>query len=375
MKFGFDGKRAANNETGLGNYSRALISQLSDFFHQNQYLVYTSKVKQSRQITSFFSDRRIQLKFPDKSSTSILWRSFGIKRQLEKDKIDIFHGLSNEIPFGMKTGKIKTVVTIHDLIFFRFPKNYKFIDRQIYNLKSRYACKNADLIIAISEKTKQDIIEFYQVAPEKIKVVYQTCDDSFKQQVGEEFKSSVRKKYSLPEKYILNVGTIEPRKNLLLLVQAMENVQPDYQLVVVGKSKSYAQLVRSEIKKLGLEDRVILLKDIPFTDLPAIYQMAAVFVYPSFYEGFGIPVIEALYGNIPVVAATGSCLEEAGGPDSIYIDPKNAVALANAINSILSRPELAKEMKEKGLAYVQQFNTAQVAAELMDCYLNIPSKM
>ncbi|MDO7745041.1 MAG: glycosyltransferase family 4 protein, partial [Pedobacter sp.] len=353
----------------------ALISQLSDFFHQNQYLVYTSKVKQSRQITAFFSDQRIQLKFPDKSSSSILWRSFGIKRQLLKDQIDIYHGLSNEIPFGMKSGKIKTVVTIHDLIFFRFPKNYKFIDRQIYNLKSRYACKNADLIIAISEKTKQDIIEFYQVAPEKIKVVYQTCDDSFKQQVKEEFKSSVRQKYSLPEKYILNVGTIEPRKNLLLLVQAMENVQPDHQLVVVGKSKSYAQLVRSEIKKLGLEDRVIFLKDIPFTDLPAIYQMASVFVYPSFYEGFGIPIIEALYGNIPVVAATGSCLEEAGGQGSIYIDPKNAVALANAINSILSRPELAKEMKEKGLAYVQQFNTAQVAAELMDCYLNIPSKM
>jgi len=375
MNFGFDGKRAANNETGLGNYSRALISQLSDLFHQNQYLVYTSKVKQSRQITSFFSDKRIQLKFPDKNSTSILWRSFGIQKQLQKDRIDIYHGLSNEIPFGMKTGKIKTVVTIHDLIFFRFPKNYKFIDRQIYNFKSRYACENADLIIAISEKTKQDIIEFYQIAPEKIKVVYQTCDDSFKQQTEEEFKSSVRQKYNLPEKYILNVGTIEPRKNLLLLVQAMETVQPDHQLVVVGKSKAYAQLVRSEIKKLGLEDRVIFLKDIPFTDLPAIYQMASVFVYPSFYEGFGIPIIEALYGSIPVVAATGSCLEEAGGPASIYIDPNDAIALANAINSILSRPDLAAEMKEKGLAYVQQFNTAQVAAELMDCYLNIPSKM
>jgi len=375
MNFGFDGKRAANNETGLGNYSRALISQLSDLFHQNQYLVYTSKVKQSREITSFFSDKRIQLKFPDKNSTSILWRSFGIQKQLQKDRIDIYHGLSNEIPFGMKTGKIKTVVTIHDLIFFRFPKNYKFIDRQIYNFKSRYACENADLIIAISEKTKQDIIEFYQIAPEKIKVVYQTCDDSFKQQTEEEFKSSVRQKYNLPEKYILNVGTIEPRKNLLLLVQAMETVQPDHQLVVVGKSKAYAQLVRSEIKKLGLEDRVIFLKDIPFTDLPAIYQMASVFVYPSFYEGFGIPIIEALYGSIPVVAATGSCLEEAGGPASIYIDPNDAIALANAINSILSRPDLAAEMKEKGLAYVQQFNTAQVAAELMDCYLNIPSKM
>lgn len=373
MNFGFDGKRAANNQTGLGNYSRALISQLSVFFHQNQYFVYTPKVKQSRQISAFLEDPTIQLKLRENSLLPFLWRSFTVKRQLLKDQISIYHGLSNEIPFGLRSSKIKTVVTIHDLIFFRFPSNYKFIDRLIYNFKSKYACKNADLIIAISERTKQDIVEFYHTNPEKIKVVYQTCDDSFKQIVPQEYKENVRLKYELPEKYILNVGTIEPRKNLLLLVKALPEISADFKLVVVGKKKAYAKEVMAEIENLGLTERVIFLKDIPFSDLPSIYQLATVFSYPSFYEGFGIPIIEALYGGIPVVATTGSCLEEAGGPDSIYVDPNDAEALANAINRIIADPSLAYRMKEKGLAYVRQFNTDRVAAQLMDAYINLNS--
>jgi len=374
MNIGFDGKRAANNLTGLGNYSRSLISQLSLFFHQNQYFVYTSKIKQARQIASFFEDESIHLKFPNTSKIPFLWRSLNIVKQLKRDNISIFHGLSNEIPFGLQKRKVKSVVTIHDLIFFRFPDNFKYIDRLIYNFKSKYACQHADLVIAISERTKQDIIEFYHTDPNKIKVIYQTCDDSFKLIAPENFKSSVRATYNLPKKYILNVGTVEPRKNLLLIVQALQNVEADYKLVVVGKRKAYADEVDAEIKKLGLADRIIFLKDIPFTDLPAIYQMASVFVYPSFYEGFGIPIIEALYGGIPVVAATGSCLEEAGGPDSIYVNPTDANALTNAINSIIVNPALADEMKEKGLTFVQKFNTEDVATDLMDAYQELNSK-
>lgn len=374
MNFGFDGKRATNNQTGLGNYSRALISQLSTFFHQNQYFVYTPKVKSSRQIISFLNDPQIHLKLPKNSLLPFLWRSFSIRKQLEKDDIDIYHGLSNEIPFGLCNTQIKTVVTIHDLIFFRYPSNFKFIDRQIYNFKSRYACKNADLIIAISEQTKRDIIQFYQIDTHKIKIVYQTCDDSFKQVVPQKVKDTVRVKYNLPQKYILNVGTIEPRKNLLLLIKAMTDIPEDYKLVVVGKKKAYAKEVIAEIERLNLKNRVIFLNDIPFTDLPSIYQLAAVFSYPSHYEGFGIPIIEALYGGIPVVAATGSCLEEAGGPNSMYVDPNNAPALAAAINCIIDDPSLAFRMKEQGLAFVQKFNTDRVATQLMDAYINLNSK-
>ncbi|HEY0176491.1 MAG TPA: glycosyltransferase family 1 protein, partial [Pedobacter sp.] len=353
MNIGFDGKRAANNLTGLGNYSRSLILQLSEFFRQNHYFVYSPRVKQTAQISSFFEKDNIFLKLPEKSGLKFLWRSFGIKYQLKNNHIDLYHGLSGEIPLGMDHIPIKTIVTIHDLIYLRFPRNYKYIDRTIYNFKNRYACKHADHIIAISEQTKKDIIEYYGTEASKIEVIYQTCDDSFKHPLPEDFKADIRRKYNLPEKYILSVGTIEPRKNLLLAIQALKMVHPDFKLVVVGKKQAYAQQVIAEIERSSLSDRVIFLKDIPFTDLPAIYQLALVFVYPSFYEGFGIPIIEALYSGIPVVAATGSCLEEAGGPDSIYIDPNNASALAKALQTILEDPDLANRMRERGLTYVQ----------------------
>lgn len=373
MNIGFDGKRAANNLTGLGNYSRSLILQLSEFFPQNHYYVYTPKFKSATRISLFFKAHNIYLKLPERAQLSFLWRSWGIKKQLRKDGLALYHGLSNEIPFHLAAEKIKTVVTIHDLIYLRFPKQYNYLDRNIYNFKSKYACQQADHIIAISEQTKKDIVAFYATDPQKIEVIYQSCDDSFKEQIPGALKDKIRLKYNLPEKYLLNVGTIEPRKNLLLIVRALKSLPKHVKLVVVGKARPYAQQVIQEINQSGLQDRVIFLKDIPFTDLPAIYQLASIFVYPSFYEGFGIPIIEALYGGIPVIAATGSCLEEAGGPDSIYIDPNHPAELVAAINLVLKDDNYAKLMSQKGLSYVQKFNTVTLAHQLMNCYQNIVS--
>ncbi|MNI50801.1 D-inositol 3-phosphate glycosyltransferase [compost metagenome] len=146
-----------------------------------------------------------------------------------------------------------------------------------------------------------------------------------------------------------------------------------YKLVVIGKRTPYFKTVEQEIEQLGLKNRIVFLQNIPFADLPGIYQMADVFAYPSFYEGFGIPIIEALYSAVPVVAATGSCLEEAGGPNSLYVSPNDAGALAKAINSIIGSPQLQKEMKEKGLEFVQKFNSPVVTQQLMNCYLNMLS--
>lgn len=368
MKIGFDGKRAANNLTGLGNYSRSLILQLAKLFPNNQYLIYAPKRKESKQIDTFLETSGIELKLPEKSIVTLAWRSFGIKRQLKKDHVELFHGLSNEIPFGIQSTGIKSIVSIHDLIFLRYPDYYKPIDRFIYNFKTRYASKNSDCIVAISQKTKQDLIEFYNIKEEKIKVIYQSCDEVFKQILPQDLKHSIQVKYALPDKYLLNVGTIEPRKNLLLVINALKDIDPAYKLVVVGRNQPYADRVRAQIKLLNLSDRVIFLKDLPFSDLPAIYQMATVFVYPSFYEGFGIPVIEALYSGIPVVAAKGSCLEEAGGPDSLYIIPNDSSALADTLNHLLNNPVLQDKMKIAGLQYVQKFDSDLLAKQMLDCY-------
>jgi len=202
-------------------------------------------------------------------------------------------------------------------------------------------------------------------------VIYQSCDDSFKTAFAAATLSRIKATFKLPEKYILNVGTIEERKNLKLAVQALKEVSEEYKLVIIGKQTAYFKTVEREIEKLGLKNRIVFLKNIPFADLPGIYQMASVFVYPSFYEGFGIPIIEALYSGVPVVAATGSCLEEAGGPDSLYVSPNDAKGLAKVINQILESPQLQKEMKEKGLEFVQKFNSNFITQQLMDCYLSL----
>ncbi len=369
LKIGFDGKRATNNLTGLGNYSRSLIGQLAKKFPTNQYFIYTPKLKEPIVNTPLFSLPNVHLIEPEKGKSKTLWRSFGIKRQLLKDKIDLFHGLSHEIPAGLKKAKIKSIVTIHDLIFIRHPQYYKWIDRIIYKFKSHYACEKADRIIAISEKTKTDIVELYKINPSKIEVIYQSCDDSFKQSTLKSQQEIIREKYQLPAQYLLNVGTIEARKNLLLLIRAMPKINADYPLVVIGKETSYTISVRNEIEKLGLEKRVIFLNNVPFSDLPSIYQMASIFVLPSYYEGFGIPIIEALYSKVPVLAATGSCLEEAGGPNSLYFSPDNIEELAQSINQVLGDEKLQETMVQKGFEYVQQFNNEVVGPQLMDCYL------
>ncbi|MCX2574737.1 glycosyltransferase family 4 protein [Pedobacter sandarakinus] len=366
LKLGFDGKRAVNNLTGLGNYSRFVIGALAKQFPNHQYLVYAKKIKTSKQIDQFSGNENIELHFP--KNGPFLWRSLNIIKDLATDGVSIFHGLSQEIPLAIEYTKIKSAVTIHDLIFLRYPQYYKFIDRKIYEWKSRSACRRADQIIAISEKTKADIVFFYGIDPAKIKVIYQSCDDSFKILHPEASLTRIKATYKLPEHYILSVGTIEERKNLNLLVKALKNVDEKYKLVVIGKQTNYFKTIESEMEKLGLAKRILFLKNIPFADLPGIYQMAKLFVYPSFYEGFGIPIIEALYSSVPVIAATGSCLEEAGGPNSIYVSPVNVDELTTAINEVLSDNDLQQEMKTKGLEFVQKFDSPIVTEQLMDCY-------
>jgi glycosyltransferase involved in cell wall biosynthesis len=368
MNIGFDGKRAVNNLTGLGNYSRSLIAHMAEYFPQNQYFVYSSKVKDQHQIQSFLNAPGVVLKL---AASGFLWRSFGILKQLKNDGIQVYHGLSQELPFRISATGIKSIVTIHDLIYLRFPQYYPFIDRLIYKFKAKYACKHADGIIAISENTKRDLVHLLKIPAEKIKVIYQSCDESFKQEFSLKVKQEIREKYQLPGKYLLNVGTIEPRKNLMLIVKAMATLPSDISLVVIGKTQAYAVEVQQEITRLNLKDRVVFLKDVSFLDLPVIYQLATLFVYPSVYEGFGIPIIEALYSKIPVIAATGSCLEEAGGPDSLYIDPHSPEALSQAIQVVLTDNEKQSRMIEKGLQYAQRFDKMIVSNEIDKYYKEV----
>lgn len=371
MKIAFDAKRITHNATGLGNYSRLIVNILSTFYPQNSYLLYTPDKGRQRLREQIKKNANIHFSYPQGGwahASSFFWRSFGMVFSLKKEKAGIFHGLSNEIPWGLKQKGIRSVVTIHDLIFIRYPKYYHWIDRHIYSFKFRSACRRADRIIAISETTKQDIIRFFHIPEEKIDVVYQGCDNTFMQPVDSLTKESIRKKYQLPEKYILTVGSMESRKNLLLIVKALRQIKEENCLVAIGKRTPYTETVEKYISEHGLGHRIKLLHTVSFKELPAFYQMASLFVYPSYFEGFGIPVLEAIHSGLPVIAAKGSCLEEAGGPGAMYVDPDNETELAGQINKVLSDMHLYKEMVRTEQAYAKRFSDENIAKEIMRVY-------
>ncbi|MEZ7900969.1 MAG: glycosyltransferase family 1 protein [Flavobacteriales bacterium] len=370
MKIGFDAKRFFLNYTGLGNYSRDLVRGVLEEEKDNDYFLYTTGGEIDLKTKFLKNHSNIKIVTPTGiyKKMKSYWRSVRLEKQLLKDGVEVFHGLSHEIPKKNKLSKIKYVVTIHDLIFLRFPENYNRIDREIYKKKVEYACTTADKIIAISEQTKRDLMEFLKVPSHKIEVIYQSCAASFHHISDYRYRHLVQKKYNLPENYILYVGTIEKRKNLATLVEAIGKSNTQLPLVAIGKQTDYTKEVMDMIDKYKLGNQVALLQNISFLDLPSIYQSANLFVYPSLFEGFGIPVLEALYSKTPVIAATGSCLEEAGGPNSIYVDPKNSDELAQQIDRVIENGELQLEMKEKGFEYAQNFTSQKQAKAVLAVY-------
>jgi len=367
MNIGFDAKRAFFNYSGLGNYSRNIILYLQKFYPDHTYHLY---VPRKREGIGDNLEQNQQIHFPSSwigKKFSSFWRSYWLPGRIEADGLDLYHGLSNEIPFGIHKKKIKTVVTIHDLIFLRYPEWYPSVDRKIYLRKSRYSCQAADRIIAISEQTKQDIIEFYGTEADKIKVIYQGCDPSYYEEVISLKRTEVQQKYGLPGEYLLNVGTIEKRKNLLVLVQALHNRKIHMPLVVVGRPTPYADEVKDYIRQHGLEN-IYFLENVPSEDLPALYQMSALFIYPSQFEGFGIPILEALNSKVPVITSKGGCFAEAGGEHSMYAGPGNVDELGEAIEKVLNDSELRKTMIEKGHEYALKFREDIIAKNIIKVY-------
>ncbi len=282
--------------------------------------------------------------------------------------IDVFHGLSNELPLNIKKFKGKKIVTLHDLIFKRFPDMYSILDTEIYDRKFSTACKNADVVIAVSQQTKKDLMLFYQVPEKKIRVVYQSCDAVFYTEPNAIEIKAIREKYQLPEKYILSVGTIEERKNLLTTVQALELLK-DMHLVVVGKKKNYFKTVQAFAQKQNLQNRIIYLENVSTFELPVFYRLAEVLVYPSLFEGFGIPILEALTCKTPVIAATTSSLGEAGGSNSMYINPSDFRQLAELVRGIQNSEKTRTNMIEKGYEHAKKFFPEAIAKTMMDIYL------
>ena len=380
MKIGFDAKRMYNNNTGLGHYSRTLVKNLAKFYPNNEYVLFAPKMSNLFEIDS---DQKIKAITPQTFLSKLfknIWRGSWVKNDCKKLGIELYHGLSHQIPRGIKNTGIKTVVTIHDLIFERYPKQHGKINVFLYRRKFKYACKNADAIIAISEQTKNDLMEFYKVPQEKITVCYQTCNPAFFVKCTEAELQKIKLKYNLPQKYFLWVGSITERKNLLAVCKALNNIDNNIPLVVIGNGRKYKTKVLLFLKENNIEHKVIFLSDSRAAqsddfksskDFPAIYQNASCFIYTSIFEGFGIPILEALYSGVPVIASNVSCMPETAGNAALYVYPFDEKDLAIKMMNVMEDENLRNTMIAKGTTHAQNFTTEKCTTTVMNVYKKI----
>ena len=390
IRIGFDAKRIVRNGTGLGSYGRTLVNDLAvagaEAFDLRLYAPDDGREDLRTQIAD---QPNVSFCYPSSSPltthpsplstlpsplSSLLsplstqpkwyWRSRGIVSDLRRDGVRLFHGLSGELPVGLRKAGIRSVVTIHDLIFLRHPEYYHWWDTRIYTWKFRQTLREADHIIAISECTKRDIMDLGGVSNDRITVIYQSFAPRFT--VPSLTPGTARR--GERGRYILCVGTIEERKNALLAVQALHHLPTDLSLVLVGRPTKYADRIRQYAAQHGLSERVQMLHGVTDDELPRLYAEAEAFVYPSRYEGFGIPIIEATAMGLPVVACTGSCLQEAGGPDALYVSPDDAEGLAAALRCVLRGADGREQSMSRSRDFIRRFQGNDVARQVINVY-------
>lgn len=370
MKIGFEAKRIFHNRSGLGNYGRGLLRALTTYAPENEYRLYNPS---KGEITFGETDEHlIEVLPPVKNKVfANLWRQKLVSTQAAKEGVQIFHGLSHELPGDLKKNGIKSVVSIHDLIFIRYPSLYKWLDRKIYIKKVKLAIKRADKIVAISHQTKSDLMELLHVPQEKIEVIYQGCAALFSNKKSADEIAKTQAKYGLPKEYLLFVGTLEERKNVHLILDA--NLHLNFPLVMIGRKTKFWQKLLANPKYTPLKPNLFTPEVADNEALAAIYQGAKIFVYPSKFEGFGIPVLEALQSHIPVITSNRSSLPEAAGPKSILVEVDDKTELQSAIARVWQDSALRTEMIEAGKIHAQKFSDAYIAKSWLAVYKGLLS--
>jgi len=280
--------------------------------------------------------------------------------------IDLFHATDHLLP---RLARARSVFTLYDLTFHFYAKTHKLLNRWFLALMTPRFLQRADAITAISESTRRDAARLYGIDAAKIKVIYPGVSSRFRPASTEQI-AEVRQRYSLPDRFILSVSTLEPRKNLGSLLEAITLLKPplDLPLVLVGKKGWLYQGLLQKLNGLGLERRVLLTGYAPDDDLPSLYSAADLLVYPSIYEGFGLPVLEAMACGTPVVTSNPSSLPEIVGDAEVTVNPQDVHALADAIVHVLTDEARRNEMKVRGMERAAQFTWERAARETLALY-------
>ncbi len=361
IKIGYDAKRFFNNPTGLGNYSRTLIHYLDKYASENQYSLFVHKKYNPQGYNKY---RLVQ----GKSIFPALWRARGIRNDIEASDIQIYHGLSGELP-SKPDNKIKYVVTVHDLIFKLHPQWYNGIDRWFYSEKLRQALDKADAIVAISEQTATNIKKLYSVDQSKIHVIYQSWSDTYNDIQKKEIHVPL-----LPKDYLLFVGSFYERKNLNNVIWAMADKRcADIPLVVVGNGKKrYKQMITEMIQDLNLERQVLILENVYDELLKQLYIRSKAVIYPSLYEGFGLPVLEAWKCGKPVITSNNSSLKEIGTKACHLLeDPMDKNEISEAIFKFWNDSEYFNKLESEIPDHLQKFTPEQFATRINNLYKSL----
>jgi glycosyltransferase involved in cell wall biosynthesis len=394
MNIAIDGRTITSQTTGIGQYTYNLVKTILSIDTENKYILFLSEPQNDIQAKNLI---KINIEGYERMILNRYWENFLLPKYLQLYSVQVYFSPAYALPFLPRINryfpfipplfnldyyfntkkKVKYVVTIHDVITYVCPQYFTPKMRMWQSLFVPNVVKLADHIITVSETTKNDLLKLFHVDPKKISAIAPWFNTQFKPIVDESIKRNVRERYKLPKKFILYLGTIEPRKNILGIIKAYtmlpKILQNEFTLVIAGGIGWYAENIIEEITKLKTTHNIILPGYIRHEDLPVLYTLASVFVFPSFYEGFGSPPLESMACGTPVITSNNSAMPEAVGNAAILIDPSDTTALSKSIENILTDDNLSNSYRTLGFQRVQQFNPKKLAEETIQLFSKLIS--
>ncbi len=371
-RIGFDAVRALRNSTGLGNYARRVLRGLlaaGTGLEGHLFSPAPARPPYARLPEELGASLHLPPAAWRQPGLSTWWRTFRLGRRAAASGIELYHGLTHEIPRDLPRTGVPSVLSVADLLWERYPGLYPRVDRRSYQWRYRWSAEHASAVVALSEQTRNDLLELYQVDPARLWVIPPPGDPRYAVPVPAEQRHEVLNRYGLPERFLLSVGTWEARKNQRTAIVALASLEAERTppLVLVGRDGGTGAELSRLAERLA-PGRVRFVSGVRHADLPAVMQSADLFLYPSLSEGFGLPIVEALAAGVPVIASEGRCFREAGGPATLYAPATDAIALAGMIRHVLDDPDLAATMGTAGRRHAERFDGARLAKQMLDLY-------
>ncbi len=360
---GFDATTLNGAKTGVGYYTSHLLTHLLAADTEHDYLLLSN-----RPIDGAPGGRALSTRYTFPNRT--VWMQGVLPALLHAERPLLCHFTNSIAPLPTS---VPTVITIHDMTLSLFPRLHQVRKHLVARPIIPLAARRAAAIITVSQSARQDIIRLLHVPADKVHVIYEAAAPHF-QPVSTACAAAIREKYGLPDRIILYVGTIEPRKNLVRLVEAFARLRAaglPHHLLLVGQPGWHAQPLYQRIEALGLHDAVHFTGYVPTDDLVALYNLADVFAFPSLYEGFGLPIVEAMACGVPVVTSRRSSLGEIAGDAALTVDPYAVDELTAALESVLTQPPLAADLRERGLARAASLSWAEAARQTLAVYASV----